>query len=216
MYFKRTLLKGGGCPVNPILGNYHWTIFVFYVYLNPNFWFLLNFFGCDLTFKGPNGLFWGLGLGWKTIVESAHVVELLFFSLVPSILSFDFNSILGSLLTFLALYGLFLGSGYDPKTVLGSSHITNKFCLQTIALSCTFEFLCSGRTQNLVAFFFNYIFFKFMLKGNVQFWVLLDYGSYLAFPYQYTCTWLSYRLRDFFSIVLALITRTFCCHILHF
>ena len=54
---------------------------------------------------------------------SAHVVEQLLFSLVPSILSFDFNSILGSLLTFLALYGLFLGSGYDPKTVLGSSHI---------------------------------------------------------------------------------------------
>ena len=123
MYFKRTLLKGGGCPVNPILGNYRWTIFVFYVFFNPNFWFLLNFFGCDLTFKGPNGLFWGLGLGWKTIVESAHVVEQLLFSLVPSILSFDFNSILGSLLTFLALYGLFLGSGYDPKTVLGSSHI---------------------------------------------------------------------------------------------
>ena len=51
------------------------------------------------------------------------MVEQLLFSLVPSILSFDFNSILGSLLTFLGLYGLFLGSGYDPKTVLGSSHI---------------------------------------------------------------------------------------------
>ena len=51
------------------------------------------------------------------------MVEQLLFSLVPSILSFVSNSILGSLLTFLALYGLFLGLGYDPKTVLGSSHI---------------------------------------------------------------------------------------------
>ena len=53
----------------------------------------------NLPFWGPNGLFWG-GVGLKTDFGSTHVVEQLSFSLFLSILTFDFDSILGSFLTF--------------------------------------------------------------------------------------------------------------------
>ena len=51
------------------------------------------------------------GCGWETILASTHVVEQLFFSIVPSILTFDFDLILGSFLTFWGPNGLILGSG---------------------------------------------------------------------------------------------------------
>ena len=51
-------------------------------------------------FWGPNGLFSGLGLG------SAHVVKQLSFSMFLSILTFDFDLILGS---FFLLFGALMG-----------------------------------------------------------------------------------------------------------
>ena len=56
----------------------------------------------------------GVGLR-ETILGSTHVVEQLLFSIVPfsmfsSILTFDFNLILGSFFTFWGQNGLFLGS----------------------------------------------------------------------------------------------------------
>ena len=64
------------------------------------------------TFWGPNGLFLGLEKCYKkTVFESTHVVEQLSFSMFPSILTFDFDLILGSFLTFWGPNGLFLGSG---------------------------------------------------------------------------------------------------------
>ena len=49
------------------------------------------FLGSFLTFLGPNGLFWGLDLGSKTVFWSTHVAEQLLFSIVLSILTFDFG-----------------------------------------------------------------------------------------------------------------------------
>ena len=62
-----------------------------------------------MTFWGPNGLFLGLGKGPNTVLGSTHVVEQLSFSLYLSILTFDFDLILGSFLTYWDLNGLFLG-----------------------------------------------------------------------------------------------------------
>ena len=41
-----------------------------------------------------------MGSGSKTVLGSAHVVEQLLFSMLPSIVTFDFDLILGSFLTF--------------------------------------------------------------------------------------------------------------------
>ena len=52
-----------------------------------------------------------LGKVSKTVLGSAHVVEQLSFSMFPSIMTFDFDLILGSFLTFCGPNGLFLGLG---------------------------------------------------------------------------------------------------------
>ena len=52
-----------------------------------------------------------VGVGSTTVLGSTHVVEQLSFSMFPSILTFDFDIILGSFLTFWGPNGLFLGSG---------------------------------------------------------------------------------------------------------
>ena len=64
------------------------------------------------TFGGPNGLFLGSRKSSKTVFGSTHVVEQLSFSMFLSILTFDFDLILGSLFTFWGPNGLFLGSGH--------------------------------------------------------------------------------------------------------
>ena len=53
-----------------------------------------------LTFWGPNGLFLELGQGSITVLGSTHLVEQLLFSIVPPILTFDFELSLGSFLPF--------------------------------------------------------------------------------------------------------------------
>ena len=54
---------------------------------------------------------------------STDVSEQLFFSIVPSILTFDFDFILGSFLTFLGPIGLFLELGLGFRNCLGSPHM---------------------------------------------------------------------------------------------
>ena len=71
---------------------------------------------------------------------STHVVEQLSFSLFLSILTFDFDSILGSFLTFLGPTGLFLGSGFGLKTVLGSTHVVEKLSFSMFPSILTFVF----------------------------------------------------------------------------
>ena len=63
---------------------------------------------------------------------STHVVEQISFSLFLSILTFDFDSILGSSLTFWGPNGLFLGSMWGLKTVLGSNHVVEQLSFSMI------------------------------------------------------------------------------------
>ena len=56
--------------------------------------------GSFLTFCAPIGYFLGLGSSSKTVLWSTHVVDQLLFSIVPSILNFDFDLILGAIFTF--------------------------------------------------------------------------------------------------------------------
>ena len=50
-------------------------------------------FDLILSLCGPNGLILGFGQGLKTAFESTHVVKQLLFSIVPSIVTFDFSLI---------------------------------------------------------------------------------------------------------------------------
>ena len=52
--------------------------------------------GSFFTFLGPNGLFLGFWKGLKTCLGSTHVVEKFSFSMLHSILTFDFDLIFGS------------------------------------------------------------------------------------------------------------------------
>ena len=67
--------------------------------------------GVIFYFLCPNGLFLGLGWSSKTVLGSTHVVEQLSFSMFPSILTFDFDLILGSFFTFGGPNWLFMGLG---------------------------------------------------------------------------------------------------------
>ena len=57
---------------------------------------------------------------------ATHVVEQLSFSMFLSILTFDFDLILGSFFTFLGPNGLYLGLGKGTITVLGSTHVVEQ------------------------------------------------------------------------------------------
>ena len=73
-------------------------------------------------------------------MESTHIVEQLSFSMLPSILTFDFDLILGSFLTFWGPNGLFLGF----KNCFGVSSyklIIFVFRVSISAPSCSFEFV---------------------------------------------------------------------------
>ena len=85
-----------------------------------------------MSFWGPHGLFLGSGNGPKTVLGSPHVVEQLSFSMIPSILTFDFDLIWGSFFTFLGPYGLFLGLGKGSETVLGSTHVVEQLSFSII------------------------------------------------------------------------------------
>ena len=71
---------------------------------------------------------------------SSHVVEQLLFSLLLSILTFDFNLILWSFLTFWGPNGLFLGLWTGSKTVLGSTHVVEQLSFSMLPSILTFDF----------------------------------------------------------------------------
>ena len=58
---------------------------------------------------------------------SNHVVEQLLFSIIPSILRFEFDLILGSFLAFLGPNGLFLGLGFRNGLFLGWGRVRQLF-----------------------------------------------------------------------------------------
>ena len=76
-------------------------------------------------FWGPDGLVLGSGLGSKIVFGSTHVAKELLFSIVSSILTFDFDLIFGSFFffTFWGPNELFFGLGKNSNTVLGSIHV---------------------------------------------------------------------------------------------
>ena len=90
---------------------------------------------------GPNGLILGLGWGSTTVLGSSHVVEQLLFSLLLSILTFDFNLILWSFLTFWGPNGLFLGLWTGSKTVLGSTHVVEQLSFSMLPSILTFDLI---------------------------------------------------------------------------
>ena len=64
-----------------------------------------------------------MGLVSKTVLGSTHVFEQLSFSMIPSILTFEFDLILGSFLTFWGPNGLIFGSGLGLMRVPNAFHM---------------------------------------------------------------------------------------------
>ena len=73
-------------------------------------------------------------------MRSTYVVEQLSFSMFPSILTFDFDLILGSFFTFRIPNWLFLGLEYDYTTVLGSTHVVEQLSFSLFLSILTFNF----------------------------------------------------------------------------
>ena len=76
---------------------------------------------------------------FKNGFKFTHVVEQLSFSMFPSILTFDFDLILGSFLTFWGSNGIFLGSGKGSKTILGSAHVVEELLFSIVPSILTFD-----------------------------------------------------------------------------
>ena len=70
-------------------------------------------------FWDPNGLFFGLRKGSKTVLGPTHVVEQLSFSMIFLIMTFGVDIILGSFLIFLGPNGFFWGRDRVQKLFLG-------------------------------------------------------------------------------------------------
>ena len=71
---------------------------------------------------------------------STHVVEQLSFSMFLSILTFDFDLILGSFFTFWGHKRIFLGSGMGSKTFLGSNRVVEQLPFFMFPSILTFDF----------------------------------------------------------------------------
>ena len=70
----------------------------------------------------------GSGYSPRTDLGSAHVVKQFLFSIVPSILTLDFDLILGSFFTFWGPNGLF----WDSKTIFGPNHVVEQLLSSSI------------------------------------------------------------------------------------
>ena len=76
---------------------------------------------------GPQWADFGVGVGSTIVFRSTHIVEQLLFLMFSSILTFDFDIILGPLFTFWDPNGLFFGVGVGfKKTALGSTHVVEQ------------------------------------------------------------------------------------------
>ena len=82
----------------------------------------------------------GFRLCSTTDLGSTHVVEQLSSSLFLSILTFDFDLILGSFSTFWGPNGLFLGLRKGPNTVLGSIHVVEQLLFSMCLSILIFDF----------------------------------------------------------------------------
>ena len=84
-----------------------------------------------------------------------NVVEQLIFSMFTSVMTFDFDLILGLFLSFWSANGLFLRSVYGSKTVLRSTHIVEQLSFSMFLSILTFEF------DLILGSFFNGLFLGF-------------------------------------------------------
>ena len=75
-----------------------------------------------------------------TVLGSTDVVEQLSFSLFFSILTFDFDLILGSFMNFWGPNGLSLGLEKGSNTVLGSTHVVEQLSFSMFSAILTFDF----------------------------------------------------------------------------
>ena len=91
--------------------SFSWTIFILYIFVNSDIWFYL-ILGSFFTFWGPNGLFLGFRYDSSTVLGSNYVAKQLSFSMIPSILTLDFDFILRTFLLFGAIVGYFWGWGW--------------------------------------------------------------------------------------------------------
>ena len=82
----------------------------------------------------------GLGKGWKIVLRSTHVVEQLSFTMLPSILTLDFDLILRSFFTFWGPNGLLLRLESGSKTVLRSTHVVEQLSFSLFLSILTFDF----------------------------------------------------------------------------
>ena len=97
--------------------------------------------GSFFTFWSPNGLFLGLGQGSTTVLGSTpHVPEQLSFSMFLSILTLEFDLILGSFFTLWGPNGIFLGLEQGSSTVLGSTYVVEHLSSSLFLSILTFDF----------------------------------------------------------------------------
>ena len=83
----------------------------------------------------------------------------------PSILTFDFDLILGSFLTFWGPNGLYLGSGKGSNAVFGSTHVVEQLLFSMFLSTLAFDFdLLSGA---LMGYFWGWV------RVRKLFWGLL-------------------------------------------
>ena len=80
------------------------------------------------------GYFFGLRWGSITVSGTTYVVEQILFFIVPSILTLDFDLILGSVLAFGGPNGLFLGSAR------WSTHVVEELSFSLFLSILTFDF----------------------------------------------------------------------------
>ena len=73
-------------------------------------------------------------------MESTYVVEQLSSSLFLSILTFDFDLILGTFLTFWGPNGLFWGLGKGSNAILGSTYGVEQFSFSIFSSTLIFDF----------------------------------------------------------------------------
>ena len=77
---------------------------------------------------------------------STYVVEQLLFSIVPSILTFDFDLILGSFLAFWGPNGLFSGLRWGLKNVFGSPHVAEQILFSMFPSILTLDYSLNLRS----------------------------------------------------------------------
>ena len=134
-------------------------------------------------------------VGLKTVLGSTHVVEQLSFSMFPSILTFDLDSILGSFLTFWGPNWLFWRSRKGSKTFFVSTNIVEQLSFSLLPSILTFDFdLISGHFWHfgaLIGYFWGWsrvqqLFWGLLIKTNdscvVSFALVLLYHVVLRPP----------------------------------